>query len=176
MRNTFIAVFCLLLIGCFANAGDDKQYHHLTPYEGTPEFEKMKTLVGTWKGTTKMGKNEKEITVTYNTASADSVVVERMFPGTPEEMVSVYYDKDGKLSMTHYCALKNQPQMTLTDSKDKRIEMTFSGGSNFDHKKDPHMHSMSIDFIDENNIVHNWAMHDKGEENHRSTFELSRTN
>lgn len=170
----FTLVFYSLLFGTISNAGDD--YHKLTPYKGTPEFEKMKTLAGTWKGTTKMGEEEKEITVTYNTASADSVVVERIFPGTPEEMVSIYFDKDGKLSMTHYCALKNQPHMTLKDSNENKIDMAFSGGSNFDHTKDPHMHSMSIDFVDENNIVQNWAMYDKGKENHKSTFELTKAN
>lgn len=175
MKNIiFTLVFCFLLFGSISNAGDD--YHKLTPYIGTPEFEKMKTLAGTWKGTTKMGEDEKEITVTYNTASADSIIVERMFPGTTEEMVSIYYDKDGKLSMTHYCALKNQPHMSLKNSTDNMIELTYSGGSNFDYTKDPYMHSLSIDFVDGDNIVHNWIMYDKGEEQHSSTFKLKRAN
>lgn len=179
MKNSIgilIVVFSFLLVGLVANAGDDKDYHHLTPYKGTPEFEKMKSLIGTWKGTTKMGEEEKEIIVTYNTASADSIIIEKMFPETPQEMVSVYYDEDGKLSMTHYCALKNQPHMKLEDSKDNSIKLSFLSGSNLDHKKDPHMHSLSIEFIDNNQIVHNWTMYDNGKVKEVSSFSLSRAN
>lgn len=174
--NVFAVLICLLFFAGISYAGEEDEYHQLKPYKGSAEFEKIKTLVGTWKGKTQMGEQEKEITVTYNTASADSIIVERMFPGTPEEMVSVYYDKEGKLSMTHYCALKNQPEMILDNSTDNRIGLTFSGGSNFDHTKDPYMHSLSIDFIDSNNIIHNWTLHDSGKEKATSKFELTRDN
>lgn len=170
----FAFLICILFFAVTANAGED--YHHITPYKGSPDFEKVKSLVGTWKGTTEMGEEVKEIKVTYSTASAESIVVERISPGTSEEMVSVYYDKDGKLSMTHYCALKNQPEMILNSSSDNKIELTFYGGSNFDPEKDPHMHSMSIDFVDSNNIVHNWTLYDAGKEKSVSTFKLSRVN
>ena len=179
MRNysiLILIVFCMQMVIGISIAGDNKEDHHLTTYKGTPEFEKMKNLVGTWKGTTKMGDREKEITVTYSTSSAGSVIIEKSFPGTPEEMVSVYYDKDGKLTMTHFCALKNQPQMILADSKFNRIDLIFSGGSNIDPEKDPYMHSLSIDFIDKNKIVQNWKMYDAGKEKSESSFTLSRVN
>ena len=53
----------------------------------------------------------------YRVAANGSVVVERNFPDTPKEMISVYHDRGGKLSMTHYCALANQPQMSLTSPR-----------------------------------------------------------
>ena len=174
--TTLAVIFCMLTVSGFSIADKSKEDHHLTPYTGTPEYEKMKNLVGTWKGKMKMGEEEQEITVVYSTSSAGSVIIETSFPGTPQEMVSVYYDKDGKLTMTHFCALKNQPQMTLEGSKDNRIDLKFSGGSNLNQEKDPYMHSLSIDFVDENKIVQNWTMYDAGEEKSVSSFTLSRAN
>ena len=169
-------VFFMLVVSGFSMADKTKENHHMTPYTGTPEFEKMKGLVGTWKGKMKMGEEEMELTVVYSSSSAGSVIIEKAFPETPKEMVSVYYDKDGKLSMTHFCALKNQPIMTLADSNENRIDLKFSGGSNIDLEKDPYMHSLSIDFVDENTIVQNWTMYDGGEEKSVSSFKLSRAN
>ena len=175
LLSSIIIISFSILINGYSIAGNNKEHNHLTPYTGTPEFEKVKSLVGTWKGKTKMGEKVKDITVTYTISSAGSVVIEKMFPGTPEEMVSIYYDEDEKLSMTHFCALKNQPHMTLKKSEDRRIDLSFSSGSNFDHWKDPHMHSMSIDFVDRDNIVHTWTMYADGKEKETSRFELSRS-
>ena len=66
--------------------------------------------------------------------------------------------------------------MTLEGSKDNRIDLKFSGGSNLNQEKDPYMHSLSIDFVDENKIVQNWTMYDAGEEKSVSSFTLSRAN
>ncbi|MGI9554113.1 MAG: hypothetical protein ACR2NC_04240 [Thermodesulfobacteriota bacterium] len=174
--NIIFILFCMLMVSGLSIADKSKENHHLTPYSGTPEFERMKNLVGTWKGTMKMGEQEQEITVIYSTSSAGSVIIEKSFPGSPQEMVSVYYDKDGKLTMTHFCALKNQPQMTIADSKENRIDLAFSGGSNIDLEKDMYMHSLSIDFEDNNTIVHNWTQYDGGKEKSVSSYKLSRAN
>ena len=56
----------------------------------------MKTLIGTWKGKTDLGAGPVEITTEYRVLAAGSVPEERVFPGTPNEMVTIYYDKDGE--------------------------------------------------------------------------------
>ena len=44
--------------------------------------------------------------------------MERIFPGTPQEMISVYYDDDkGRLAMTHYCMMRNRPTFKLVKSE-----------------------------------------------------------
>ena len=53
-----------------------------------------------------MDGKEVPVSVTYETSSNGSIVVETLFPGTPHEMVSVYYDENGKFGMTHYCAME----------------------------------------------------------------------
>src|SRR5689334_17905115 len=57
----------------------------------SPEFEKLKTLVGTWKGTTDMGQGPVELSIQYRLIAAGSVLEERVFEGTPNEMVTMYY-------------------------------------------------------------------------------------
>ncbi|MEE9214278.1 MAG: hypothetical protein V3U54_05695, partial [Thermodesulfobacteriota bacterium] len=102
-------IICTLVLSISVYAGSEEEMYK--KYTGSPEYEKMKTLAGTWEGTSSMGEEGEKVTVKYEMTSADSAIVETLFPGTPHEMVSVYYDDNGKLSMTHYCMIKNQPNM-----------------------------------------------------------------
>lgn len=101
---------------------------HMPTIEGSKDFNRIKTLVGTWEGSSDMGmKGEaKKINIQYKLTSNNSAIVETLFPGTPHEMVSVYHDIKGKLSMKHYCAMGNQPLMELSSSDDNIISLDFS--------------------------------------------------
>src|SRR5436190_21853416 len=92
---------------------------------GSPEFERMKTLVGTWTGKTDMGQGPIDITVQYRLLAGGAVLEEKVFQGTPNEMVTMYYDKDGKLALTHYCMLGNRPGMVLKSADSKSIHFDF---------------------------------------------------
>jgi hypothetical protein len=120
---------------------------------GSPEFEKMKTLVGTWTGKTDMGQGPIDINIQYRLLAGGSVLEERCFIGTPNEMVSMYYDQAGKLAMTHYCIFGNRPGMTLKSSDAKTIKFDFDKTCGIDVKKESHMHAMSITFDDANTIT-----------------------
>ncbi|MGB7292217.1 MAG: hypothetical protein WBD99_08605 [Thermodesulfobacteriota bacterium] len=121
------------------------------------------------------GKGDQKVTVEYRLTSGGSAIVETLFPGTPHDMVSVYYDRDRSLEMTHYCMLGNRPQMALKQADDKN--MTFDLISNSDIKADtePHMHAMTISFVDDNNIVESWTLYEYGKAKENATFKLSRT-
>src|SRR5688572_10339145 len=68
--------------------------------KSSAEFERMKTLVGTWKGKTDMGQGPVDLTVQYRVIAAGSVLEERVMPDSPNEMVTMYFDnKDGKLAL-----------------------------------------------------------------------------
>ncbi len=145
-----------------------------TPYTGSQGFERMKSLVGAWEGTGAMSKEGGKVRVEYRLSSGGSAVVETLFPGTPHEMVSVYYDNKGKLTMTHYCALRNQPQMNLQKADAQNLYFMFAGGSNIDPKKDAHMHSLTVSFVDKDHIVQKWALFAGGKQTETSVFELTR--
>jgi hypothetical protein len=171
--NAVIAIACLFFVGTFIARSDEAE-HMNQPYTGSKEFERMKTLVGTWEGTSSMGKGNEKVTVKYEITSAGSAIIETLSPGTPHEMVSVYYDNGKKLGMTHYCALGNQPQMELKSANGNKIDLVFTGGTNVDPQKAPHMHELSILFIDKDNIVEEWTFYENGQKKDVTILKLSR--
>lgn len=150
--NTKITSYCatlLLTATAWLNAGETP-----APKPGSQEFERLKTLVGTWKGKIDMGHGPEDITTQYRLVAAGSVLEERIFPGTPNEMITMYYDKDGKLSLTHYCMMGNRPAMALKASDAKTITFDFDGTCcTIDPKKESHMHGMTIRFDDADTIT-----------------------
>jgi hypothetical protein len=123
------------------------------PKKGSAEFERMKTLVGAWKGTTDMGQGPIDMTITYRLLAGGSVLEEKVFAGTPNEMVTMYYDQNGKLAMTHYCMFGNRPGMLLKSSDDKSIKLDFDKSCGIDPLKESHMHALTITFDDANTIT-----------------------
>jgi hypothetical protein len=112
----------------------------------SPEFERMKTLVGTWTGKVDIGNGPVEMTTTYTLIAGGSVLEERVFAGTPNEMTTMYYDKKGKLAATHYCVFGNRPQFRLKSSDANSITFDFDATCGIDVKKESHMHDMKIVF------------------------------
>jgi hypothetical protein len=168
---TLMAGVYLLLIGsAIVFAGE----HSLGPYSGSKGFERMKELAGVWEGTSNMAKEGERVRVQYRLSSGGSSIVETLFPGTPDEMVSVYFDNKGQLTMTHYCALRNQPRMKLQKADAQNLHFVFAGGTNIDPKKDSYMGSLTITFVDKNHIIEKWALFKEGKEQEKSVFDLSR--
>jgi hypothetical protein len=150
--------------------------HSLVPYSGSKEFERMKELAGVWEATSNMTKEGERVRVEYRLSSGGSSMVETLFPGTPHEMVSVYFDNKGKLTMTHYCALRNQPRMKVQKADAQNLHFMFAGGTNIDPKKDAYMRSLTITFADKNRIIEKWTLFKEGKEQETSVFQLSRVN
>jgi hypothetical protein len=121
--------------------------------KGSPEFERMKTLLGTWTGKADLGQGPMDMTVTYRLVAGGSVLEERIFPGTPNEMLTMYYDQDGKLALTHYCIMGNRPAMRLKSSDDKSLRFDFDKACGINPAKESHMHAMTIRFDDADTIT-----------------------
>ena len=113
---------------------------------GSAEFERLKSLVGTWKGKADMGQGPIEMTVQYRLLAGGTVLEERVFQGTPNEMVTMYYEQGGKLALTHYCIMGNRPGMLLKSSDPKTITFDFDSTCGIDPTKESHMHGMTITF------------------------------
>ena len=120
---------------------------------GSPEFERMKTLVGAWTGKTDMGQGPIDMTVEYRLLAGGTVLEERCFPGTPNEMVTMYYDNGGKLAMTHYCVFGNRPSMKIKSADTKTIKFDFDATCGINPTKESHMHALSITFEDMDTIT-----------------------
>jgi hypothetical protein len=172
ITQVVVMAVCVTVFGLFpAHAGE----HQTSPHVGSGEFERMKQLVGAWEGTSDMGKEGEKVRVEYRLTSGGSALVETLSPGSAEEMVSVYHDRKGKLAMTHYCTLRNQPRMALAKADAQSIELVFARkGNDIDPAREKHMHAVRITFTDNDHIVQRWTLYDKGKDAGGVTMKLTR--
>ena len=154
-----------------ANAGE----YQKAPVTHSSDFDKMKELVGVWEGKADMGKGMETIKATYELTSAGNAIVERLFVGQPHEMVTVYYDFKGKLGMTHYCSLGNQPHMELMNPGEKTMMLVLSKKNpNLASGKEAHMHSLNISFDNKDTITQTWTLYEKGKKKSDVVIKLVR--
>ncbi len=140
--------------------------------EGAEEaFERMKGLAGTWEVITPDGSG----TITYRVGSADSIVVEELFPGTDHEMMTVYHMDGEDLVATHYCAAGNQPRFKLAPASSSTdvFHFAFAGGSNM-QPNDGHIHEGRIRIVDADHVEATWAFWKDGALQHETTFTMTR--
>jgi len=149
---------------------------HMPQIVNSDEFNKLKSMVGTWEGVMDMAKEgePQKYVVEYKLTSNGSALLETSFPDTPHEMVSVYYDDNGKLSMKHYCALGNQPFMQLTGSDVNSISLDFADSNSIVPDKEPHMHSLKIGLDGEDSMTQTWTYYDGNGGHEIKTIKLAR--
>jgi hypothetical protein len=172
MMKRILCLAAVMGMAMVARAGEAE--HAMPAHEGSAELQKMKSLAGTWQGKSDHGEGLMDMVVTYAVTAAGSAVVETLNPGAPHEMVSVYHDADGKMVMTHYCMLGNQPYLQVTGSTAKSITMDLSATSNIDVAKEEHMHGVSIVFIDDRTISQRWSHYKDGDRAAEVQIELKR--
>ncbi len=142
-------VTLLALTSCQTGKTNHAACADMPPYKGSAAFERMKSLVGKWSAESpEMGKMNTE----FRLIAGDSVIEERFAEGTPMEMLSVYHDVNGKLTMTHYCMLRNQPRMKLTKSTADSLTFDLAPTPGLNAEKDMHMHGATYTFIDANHF------------------------
>ena len=139
------------------------QEHALPAYGGSPAFQQMKQLSGNWEGTVDMGKGPQKITANYRVTSAGSALVETIFEGTPNEMVTIYHDdKNQNLNMTHYCGLNNQPKLALIKSEPNALVFDLVQDAPIDAAHEPHMHGLTLTFDGKNQMKQHWTQFAQG--------------
>ncbi|MGB3122107.1 MAG: hypothetical protein WBE58_24985 [Verrucomicrobiales bacterium] len=145
-----LSIFALVgLPACQTARTNQAACSEMPPYQGSAAFERMKSLVGKWTADSPMmGKMNTE----FRLIAGDSVIEERFAEGTPMEMLSIYHDVKGKLMMTHYCMLRNQPRMMLTKSTTDSLTFDLVSTPGLNVSKDKHMHGATYTFIDRNHF------------------------
>ncbi|HTD67191.1 MAG TPA: hypothetical protein VK846_11740 [Candidatus Limnocylindria bacterium] len=148
MKTKIASVGATLLLAMTLHAGEPPK-----PKPASPEFERMKSLIGTWQGKVDIGQGPIEMVSQYRLLAGGSVVEEKCFVGTPNEMTTMYYDQDGKLALTHYCMMGNRPGMLLKSSDASTIKFAFDKNCGINVKKESHMHALTIRFDDADTIT-----------------------
>lgn len=148
-----------------------------TAKPGSREFEQLKQLAGVWKGTknpTAKDQKPESVSIQFKVTSAGSAVEETLGMGTPHEMVDMYTDENGKLAMTHYCAMGNQPHLLLKQSTPKQIVLEMGPTVGIDPHKDMHMHALTLEFPDANHLTEIWTSYQDGKPGETAMFTLTR--
>jgi hypothetical protein len=151
LRAALASIVFVVALSAFA-------HEHPTPSIPKDLETMKKSLVGTWEGMSKMGEEkEQAISVVYEVTSGGTAITERLFPGTPHEMISVYHKDGDTVSMTHFCAFGNAPQMKLKkfDGKVMAFEMTKALGVS--SMKEPHMHAVTLTLTDPDTLKQEWV-------------------
>ena len=175
MMQRFLVGGLVLCALAGAALGDDKPAK--APAAKHPGLERLKQLAGTWVAADKDGKPTDQVVSVIKLTAGGSAVQETLFPGQPQEMVSVYHLDKGDLVMTHYCCLGNQPRMKADPkSPANQIKFLFAGGTNLDPAKDMHMHEGTLTFVDDDHIEFSGVAWDGGKPaaDHCATMKLVR--
>jgi hypothetical protein len=99
--------------------------------------------------------------IEFEVTSGGSVVRERMFPGQP-------------LVMTHYCGAGNQPHMRARELGDGSLAFEAFAVGDLASPDSLYMGSMTLVFVDEDNVVENWSATTAGETSEMAQFKLTR--
>jgi len=145
--------------------------------EGAPDgpaaFDRIKRLAGTWEGNVATPDGPRGV-VRYELTAGGNSVVEKLFPGTDHEMLTVYHLDRGALLATHYCAMGNQPLMKLERATAEELQFGFAGGTNLDPAKDIHIHQGRIRFVGEGRLEEEWDVFDGPKKTVSNRFFLAR--
>lgn len=156
LRHLMMSAVIALIVSGTAFANENDTTHEVPPMpvvKSSPELNRIKSLAGRWKTETNLFGKQETLYTEYEVTANGSAVLERIFPGTPNEMISVYYDDDnGKLAMTHYCIMGNRPTMTLSKSSAKKITMHVTSISGPKPADNPGMGDAEIAFKDKNHM------------------------
>ena len=182
--RTFLALAVAYTLCTCATA--DAQME-MEPYKGSAEFEQIKSLIGVWEGEMPMKKGKAagdeqqaempemmKMIIEYRLTAGGSVIQETINSGSPMEMVTMYHDRGGQLSLTHYCMLGNQPRMDFTGTSDGKLNFAFSKENTLDKESNMFMNSLALSIVDANNIVQRWTMYQGGELQPANDMQLTR--
>ena len=154
--KNFLGSFAIILVVVAFSAG-------MCFAKTLPEFEKMKSLVGEWKGTSA---DNKPATVTYTLVSDNSALMEKLAMGGESEMVTMYHPDGDHLMMTHYCSAHNQPRMRsqAVAAGSKNITFDLVDVTNLSSPDAGHMKKLVVTFADKDHFTQEWTWTQNGKE------------
>ncbi|MHB0972444.1 MAG: hypothetical protein ACYC7A_22450 [Thermoanaerobaculia bacterium] len=125
---------------------------------GEAAFETMKKFAGNWKGPM-LTEDGPEGAVTYAITAGGSVIEEKLFPGLPHEMITMYHMDGEDLVATHYCSGGNQPKMKFNarTSTPELLVFDFVSVTGLDRPDEAHIHDLKVRLLGPDRIDAEWA-------------------
>lgn len=158
----------------------------LSPAASTPPpdaaaatLARISRLAGHWTGTYQWSGARTSggaMDATYSTTGNGSAVVETLESGGKAMMTTVYHVDGSDLRMTHYCAAQNQPRLKArrTDLGQDTLTFEFVDATNLRSPQAPHVHGMTLQFVDDDHIVLRFRF-TSGEKESIERIELTRS-
>jgi hypothetical protein len=161
MKQIHLLPAALLVVGVAAlgaqTKGGSSAVSKTSAVPQTPEWQRLKTLVGSWEGTVAMGGKHMPATVEVRMTGDGSAIMHVMDKGGPHEMVTMIHPDGERLLATHYCAAHNQPRMALTPSSAaNQVAFDFVDGTNIGPGEE-HMRSVVFTFVDADHHDEAWT-------------------
>ena len=140
-----------------------------------PTLSIIERMGGDWVAVGEDGRPGEELVITSRLTAGGSAVIETVFPGTENEMVTVYHMDGDDLVLTHYCVAGNQPHMRARrDSPAGSVVFECQGGSNIVSAEDAHMHRAVLQIQDEDHVHSVWSMFQGTQNTYTADFHLVR--
>jgi hypothetical protein len=123
----------------------------------TPEWQKLKSLVGQWEGFVEADGKQVPATVEVRMTGDGSAIMHLMGKDTPHEMVTMIHPDGKRLLATHYCAEHNQPRMALVPAKaPNQAAFQFVDGTNIG-PGEAYMTGVVFTFVDADHHEEAWT-------------------
>jgi hypothetical protein len=159
MTRAIRVCFVALAIGLVAGAGraQDQGEGKKSVVPQTPEWQKLKSLVGQWEGVMEEGGKQLPTKVEVRMTGDGSAIMHVMDKDGPYEMVTMIHPDGKRVLATHYCAAHNQPRMAMVPSKaPNQIAFQFVDGTNIG-PGEGYMKGVVFTFIDADHHEEAWT-------------------
>ncbi len=158
--SAFASLAVLLFAAAIAPAQDHTS--HLSVVKSTPEWEKMKSLIGEWDGYTVDNNQKTPAHVSVRMTGDGSAIMHLIGSGTPHEMVTMFHMDQSELLATHYCSAHNQPRLrAVPSSQPGQITFEFKDGTNI-RPGDGYMRRLVLSFVDVDHHNEAWGYESNG--------------
>ena len=123
--------------------------------DGAAQFIRLAELGGSWRACA--APRGSTPTATYSVVGGGAAVLERLYPDSRQEMVTLYSLESNRLVADHYCVAGNHVKLVgaALDGGDA-VGFELQEGLNLDAGRDAHMHGGSIRWISPNRIETHW--------------------
>lgn len=161
MKQSITALFALFFISVTLALAQE-QAAHGSLVVSTPQWEKIKSLVGEWSGYAMENGQKMPTRVSVRMTGDGSAVMHSIGPGTPHEMITMFHMDQADLLATHYCSAHNQPRLrALPSSQPNEIVFEFKDGTNI-RPGDGYMRRLVVSFVDADHHNESWGYDNNG--------------
>ena len=169
MKTQFLLITALIAASAALQAADSKSN---PPSNADASFARLKTLVGEWEANTSSGK----VHLSYELVSGDTALLERVSSETMPSMVTLYYVDGGRLLLTHYCMIGNQPRMQAKalNPDTGELDFQFLDATNLPNPGAGHMHNAKLRIVDNSHVVSEWQFYENGQPKFKETAQYTR--